>query len=147
LLHPPGLRRLQSVAFRLAWEWFGCKLGAAQEEVAQLPSATRTWFDHFALSPSAVPFDSNKDEIWLHLSLLESRRDAIAVVRRRLFPGRLPAAVDSVYVPDVAMNWRRRIRKQFRWIYYAGSRFGHHAMALPRVAASGLQWWWRSTTK
>jgi Uncharacterised nucleotidyltransferase len=145
-LHPPELRRLQAVAFRLAWEWFGVP-GPAEEEMSQLPSSTRAWFERFALSPAAAPFDSNKDELWLHLSLLESRRDAVAVACRRLFPGRLPPAVDSVYVPDAEMNWRRSIRKQARWMAYAGSRLGHHATALPRVAASGLQWWWSKPTK
>jgi len=141
-LHSPGLRRLEAVAFRLVREWFGCALGPAQEEIAQLPAAARAWFDHFALSPACVPFDSNKDELWLHLSLLESRRDALAVARRRLFPPRLPPAVDAVFVPDAAMSWRRRVRKHLRWAAYFASRLGHHAMALPSVARSGARWWW-----
>src|ERR1017187_1783418 len=43
-LHPPALRRLQAVAFRLAWEWFGCALGPARDEIAQLPAAATAWF-------------------------------------------------------------------------------------------------------
>jgi hypothetical protein len=112
-------------------------LGPAQEDVARLPRATRTWFERFALSPAAVPFDSNKDELWLHLSLLQSRRDSVAVLRRRLFPARLPPAVDSVHVPDASMTWRRRIRKQARWMAYAASRVAHHAAALPSALRSG----------
>jgi hypothetical protein len=141
-LHPPQLRRLQSVAFRLAWEWFGCELGSAREKMAPLPAAVTSWFDRFALSPALAPFDSNKDELWLHLSLLESRRDALAVARRRLFPGRLPAPVDAVYVPDAGMNWRRRMRQQLRWASYLSSRLGRHTMALPSVMRSGVRWWW-----
>jgi hypothetical protein len=89
-----------------------------------------------------VPFDSNKDELWLHLSLLESRRDAVAVARRRLFPARLPPAVDAVYVPDAAMSWRRRARRQLRWTAYFASRLSRHAVALPSVVRSGARWWW-----
>jgi hypothetical protein len=140
-LHSPGLRRLEAVAFRLAWEWFGGALGPAEEEMAQLPAAVRAWFDRFALSPACVPFDSNKDELWLHLSLLESRRDAFAVARRRLFPARLPPAVDAVYVPDADMSWRRRVRKRLRWAAYSASRLAHHAMAMPSVVRSGARWW------
>jgi len=141
-LHPAGLRRLQAVAFRLATEWFGCATGPAQEEMAQLPQATRTWFDRFALAPALAPFDANKDELWLHLSLLQSRADALAVTRRRLFPSRLPAAVDAVYVPNADMNWRRRATRKFRWIGYAASRLARHAAALPSVMRSGARWWW-----
>src|SRR5581483_5584577 len=105
LLHPPRLRMLQAVSFRLAAEWFGCALGPAEAEIAQMPARAKAWFERFALSPAATEFDSNKDELWLHLALLESRRDAIAVSRRRLFPSRLPAAVDGVYVPNAQMTW------------------------------------------
>lgn len=141
-LYPPELRRLQAVSFGLAREWFGCAMGPVREDVAQLPSATRAWFERFALSPAAAPFDSNKDELWLHLSLLGSRRDAMAVARRRLLPGRLPAAVDSVYVPDAEMNWRRRATRRIRWVKYVASRMAHHAIALPSAARSGAYWWW-----
>jgi len=41
-LHSPPLRRLQAVAFRLAAEWFGCRIAHTLErEMAGLPSATR----------------------------------------------------------------------------------------------------------
>jgi hypothetical protein len=145
--HPPALRRLQAVAFRLAEAWFGCALGAAQEEIEQLPAATAAWFDGFALSPAAAPFDSNKDELWLHLSLLASRRDSLAVARRRLFPGRLPAEVDAVYVPREQMSWRRRALRRFRWGAYLASRLSRHVLALPSVARSGALWWWRARNR
>jgi hypothetical protein len=100
------------------------------------------WFDRFALSPAVVPFDSNKDELWLHLSLLESRRDGCAVARRRLLPARLPARVGAVYVRDAEMNWRRRMIERLRWAAYLASRVVHHAAALPSVARSGARGWW-----
>ena len=137
-LHPPGLRRLQAVAFRLSREWFGCPAGPVE-----LPAAVRAWFHRFALSPAAVPFDSNKDELYLHFSLLSSRRDALAVARRRLLPRSLPAAVDSAYVPDAAMTPAIQLRKRVRWLAYTVRRVMHHVAALPRVLRSGALWWWQ----
>ena len=75
-LHSPSFRRLQAVAFRLAVEWFGCALShVAQQEVDQLPGATRAWFDQFGTSTADRLFSASKPELWLHVSLLDSRRD------------------------------------------------------------------------
>lgn len=139
--HSPELRLLEAVIFRLATAWFGgAPNAAAEEEVAQLPGATRAWFDQFALSPAAGLFRSNKDELWLHLSLLKSRRDAWKVTRRRLFPERLPGPVDAVHIPDSQMRWRRRIVKRLRWLGFLASRLRHHLTSLPRLLLSGIRW-------
>jgi MFS family permease len=144
-LHPPELRRLEAVSFRLAQEWFGCKLSpAAQEEAERLPAATQAWFEEFATSPAGRLFHSRKDELWLHLSLLESRRDALSVVRRRLLPLRLPGPVDAIYIPESEMNWHRRALKGLRWAAYSAKRLRHHAASLPYTARSGVRWWWRT---
>jgi predicted MFS family arabinose efflux permease len=145
--HSPALRRLEAVSFHLAQSWFGgqaCE--RAQEEVAALPEMTKAWFDSFALSPVTGLYGSNKDELWLHLSLLESRRDVISVARRRLLPGRLPGPVDAVYIPEREMTWRRQALKQARYAAYMASRFRHHVFALPRAGGVGARWWWRANT-
>ena len=143
-LHAPELRRLQAVAFRLAVEWFGgCVPEAVAEEWEKLPPSTSAWFDEYALSPATVEFSPNKDELWLHLSLLASRRDRWAVARRRLVPERLPGPVDAVYVPDSEMNWRLRARKRFRYAVYCAGRVRHHLLTLPRTAVTGWRLWRR----
>jgi hypothetical protein len=144
-LHPPELRRLEAVGFRLASEWFGCRPGAAaQEEMERLPAATQAWFEEFATSPAGHLFHSRKDELWLHMSLLGSGRDAWSVARRRLLPGRLPGQVDAIYIPNSEMSWRRRVLKQVRYAAYLVRRLRRHAVALPSVASSGVRWWWRT---
>jgi hypothetical protein len=144
-LHSPELRRLEAVAFRLAAEWFGCRTGpAAQEEMERLPAATQAWFEEFATSPAGHRFHSRKDELWLHVSLLGSRRDAWSVASRRLFPGRLPGQVDAIYLPKGEMNWRRRALKQMRYAAYVATRLRRHAAALPSACRSGVRWWWRT---
>jgi MFS family permease len=143
-LHSPELRRLEAVAFRLAAEWFGCRtIAVAQQEMDRLPAATQAWFDEFATSPAGHRFHSRKDELWLHLSLLDSPKDAWSVARRRLFPGRLPGQVDAIYIPQSEMNWRRRLLKRMRYAAYLSVRLRRHVAALPSAGRSGVRWWWR----
>jgi len=144
-LHSEPLRRLQAVSFQLAREWFGCEAGpTAQEEIDRLPAATRSWFETFRWSPLTAPFRSNKHEIWLHWSLLDSAAARWSVARHRLFPARLPGPVDAVYLPASRIGWRRRALKRVRYCGYLLSRAWHHAAALPRTAAAGALWWMRS---
>ena len=144
-LHAPGLRRLQSVACLLAERWFGCELPrAVREEASRLPEGAQRWFREFALSPAVQPFRINKDELWLHLSLLDSAGARWRVARRRLFPMQMPGPVDAIYVPDREMTWRRRLRKRLLYAAHLVARFGYHAAALPQVAASGMRWRWEA---
>jgi len=140
--HAPGLRRLEAVGFQLARCWFGCGLSdAAQQEIDTLPAASQAWFKEFATSPAFGQFHPNKDELWLHLSLIDSRADAWQVARRRLFPMRIPGPVSAVCIPAGAMTLRRRASQQARRAVYAAGRIRHHALALPRVVVSGARWW------
>jgi hypothetical protein len=133
-LHAPPLRRLQAVVFALAEAWFGCSLGPeSRDETARLPAPTRAWFDEFARSPAVRPFRPNKDELWLHLSLLESRRDKLAVARRRLLPGNLPP-------PARATESKSRHAVYAAWF---ASRLRHHLVSLASIVASGWRWWRR----
>jgi MFS family permease len=144
-MHSAEFRRLQAVTFRLAAEWFGCALHPiALEETERLPESTRLWFSEYAASPVTRLYVSSKDEIWLHLSLLDSWRDALRVARRRLLPGRLPGPVDAVHIPDNQMNWRRRVTERMRYAAYVGVRARHHAAALPGALAGGVRWWWKT---
>jgi predicted MFS family arabinose efflux permease len=144
-LHDPQLRRLQAAMFLLARAWFGCETGpAVDEEIERLPAATRQWFDEFAFSPARQIFHPAKDELWLHLSLVQSRLDGLAVARRRLLPLSLPGPVDAVHVPSAEMNARRRLLRRARWVRHTLRRTAHHAGALLPAAASGTRWWWKT---
>jgi len=144
-LHPPELRRLQAVVFRLAQEWFGCRMGpVASEEAEQLPAATQAWFAEFALSPATSAFHPNKDELWLHLSLLNSTLDRLRVAWRRLLPGNLPPLGGTGHVLESERTWKRLVREWARWGMYFVSRLRHHALSLPRTAVSGARWWWKT---
>ena len=134
-LQSDTLRRLETVSFLLAESWFGCRLAeAVQEEAGRLPAATRMWFEEFGTSPAVQRFRANKDELWLHLSLLESRRDAWRVARRRLIPSNLPPPA------------RATSTASSRAVYAAwfAARLRHHAVSLVTTVTSGVRWWWRS---
>ena len=118
-LHDPRMRRLEAVVFALAREWFGGRAAEqVEEEIESLPEKTRMWLAHSALSPALGEFHANKDELWLHFSLLDSRADCLRVARRRLFP---------------AAPWPRQRAIALR-------RLRHHAVSLPRAAFTALRW-------
>jgi hypothetical protein len=86
-LHPPELRTIEAIAFRFAAEWFGCPL---LEEATRLPEKVERWFERHAASPITAHFQPNKDELALNLCLVESVAAKARIVRRRLFPAKLP---------------------------------------------------------
>jgi len=109
-----------------------------------LPRQVQDWFGRPTDWPPASPFRAAKDELELHLSLLDSRQDGWPIIRRRLFPARLPGAVDAVYIPEDQLTWRRRLRKHGRYAMHLGSRLRRHLAALPAAAASCVRWWRRT---
>lgn len=136
-LHSPELRRLEAAMFLLAAEWFGCSISpAATEEIDRLPAATRAWFGSSSETPAVAMFHATKHELWLHLSLLDSRRDRLTVLRRRLLPTTMPGPIDAVHIPECELVWRRRALKQIRYAAYVAGRARHHAASLARLIAS-----------
>ena len=144
-LHAPELRRLEAIAFRLAREWFGCALGPVpEEEVSRLPARVEAWFEAFAFAPLEAWFHPNKDELWLHLALLDSARDKLAVVRRRLLPA-LPGPVDAVCIPKAQLTLGRRTLKYARTARFLAGRAVFHTRAFAALLGSGVRWRMRSS--
>jgi Uncharacterised nucleotidyltransferase len=140
-LHPESLRRLEAICFGIAQAWFDCTLpDVAHAELERLPEPVTRWLRHYARSPLTGLFRPNKDELWLHLSLLDSMSAKVAVLRRRLIPLQPPGPVDAVYLPDHAIDWRIRIRMKWRYTRFAFSRFAHHVRALLPTLRSGVVW-------
>lgn len=122
--HSPQMRRLEAVVFRLAEAWFGCCVAAkVREEMESLPAGAERWFREYALSPAIAEFRPNKDELWLHFSLLDSRLDCWRVAQRRLLPTNLP--------PRLGLYALRRLR--------------HHVVSLPRALATVTRWNWNGS--
>jgi hypothetical protein len=137
--HEPSLRRVEAICFALAQRWFACGIPeAAAEEIASLPLEVTRWLEMHALSPlMARP---NKDEMWLHWSLLDSPGTRWSMLRRRLLPITPPGPVDSVHVRESDLTWRLKVRRKWRYANYAASRVRHHVGTLPGIALSAMRW-------
>ena len=96
------------------------------------------WFTEFGDSPIASLFHPNKDEIWLHLSLLQSAPDRFAVFLRKLVPQTMPGPVDAVHLPDSQITWKIRIRKKWRYLLYFCSRSLRHVGSSSRHSRVGF---------
>lgn len=137
--HHPSLRRLEAICFRLAHHWFDCRLPSIVcQEIEALPPDVSRWLDASPFSP-LLPHP-NKDELWLHWSLIESPRARWSMLRRRLLPPVPEGPVDAVHLPEGQITLRIAIRRRWRYIRYAASRAAHHASALPSVLTGAVQW-------
>ena len=144
--HHESLRMLEGIVFALAFDWFGCSVSSAvEQQIAALPEGAKRWVAERGVAPIQAAFRPNKDELWLHLSLLQSRREKAAVIRRRLFPLRMPGQIDAIHIPDDQMTPRLRLRRQARYCRHVAGRFWHHACVLVPTLWSGVRWWWRSS--
>jgi MFS family permease len=140
-LHPDPLRRLEAVSFRLAAEWFGCGLAPiAREQIEKLDGSIPLWFEKYSTAPARSWFQPNKDELFLHLAMLESARDRRRVLIRKVFPSALPGPRGAVHVPDeqitVGLRWRQRVE----YAAYVVKRAMYHARSLPVVMWRLCQW-------
>jgi len=139
-LHPAGLRRLESIVFRLVAEWFACDLPSC---VTASPSPADAdvdlWIERYAWSPVEAIFRPKKDEIWLQLCLVESFRARLAVLRRRVLPLRLLPS-PPVGAPRTAHAAAAHAKFALR---FAAVRCAHHSRALLPVLAGGARWQWR----
>ncbi|HLH00017.1 MAG TPA: nucleotidyltransferase family protein [Bryobacteraceae bacterium] len=140
-LHDPFLRRLEATCFALSERWFRCGMpAAALDEIERLAAELKRWLDLYSWSPLSSPFRPNKDELWLHWSLLDCGRSRMRVLARRLLPRGLPGAVDTVTVPREQLTWSVRWRARCRYMGYLASRVLHHARALLPTVRSAIRW-------
>ncbi len=139
--HSDSLRRVQAICAGLARAWFACRLSEPiQEEVERLPVPVQRWLTEYALCPLASLFQPNKDELWLHLSLLDSPRAKAAILQRRLFPILLPGAIGARHVAGADLTLTIRLRSAGRYGAFLLQRFTHHALAFPSVLAGAVRW-------
>jgi hypothetical protein len=139
--HPDSLHRLEAIVFKLAAEWFGCRLAPeAAETVDQLPGDVRLWMEHYPLSPVEALFHPNKDEIWLQLSLVESFGEKLAVFRRRILPMRAPPTFRQG-----KSNARAAMAQIGRMLRFTVIRSVRHLCAFFPTLWGGVRWHWRRT--
>lgn len=144
-LHPPSTRRLECVAFLLAKQWFACRVPhPVEDSIDQLSPSIHRWFEIYGWSPIESMFEPNKDELWLHMALLDSTFDRFDVMRRRLIPMSPPGPVDAIYTPSDQLTLGRRITRTARNFAYAASRAVHHFRLFIPTVWQGIRWWFHS---
>ena len=131
-----AFRQLQTVTFRLARKWFGCRV----PESPGLPEAVERWFDVYAAEPGdPLPFP-NKSEVWLHAALVPARADALHVIRRKLLPIRKRRLIE----PPRSTPRESSLKRSLRRSKFVAGRAAHHVRTLPVASMQGFAWWLRS---
>ena len=99
-VHDYGNPVLEGIAFRLAAEWFGPKMHPLPlSAIDQLSVPVDRWFKLFSLSPLRAIEYPNKDELLLHLSLVQNPKRRVFIAYRRLLPLQIPK-VTAIPAPD-----------------------------------------------
>jgi hypothetical protein len=143
-LHDIPLRSLEVIAFWLAQKWFSCDvspvLAAEMLRIQPLPDA---WLEKVSMSPLTGMFRPNKDGVWLHHSLVSSKKDKRAVLRNGLMPTRIPA----LNAPGQNTNKSRRIRRfwpkqpHLKYIIHIIFRIAFHIQLLTPALLRGIKLW------
>lgn len=130
-LYAPSVLNTQVIVFLLVHSWFECKLPpliAARSR--ELSYSAILWIQRFGFSPIANLFVPNKDELWLNLCLLDSRRDKLRLALRRLFP------LNPV---GLAIN---PVRTDTNLLVFILRRALHHGRVLLPACWSAIRWQW-----
>ena len=137
--HSENSSTVETVAFRFATEWFGCSTHpVVDEEMKRLPVRVARWFELFSHSPLDTE-RPNKDELFLHLSLLDNARDRRSVMVRRLLPRRPKKYVEPGPL-DAERSLRAVISGKLRDASFLGSRTAYHARTSANLMASLYRW-------
>src|SRR5262249_36056439 len=124
-LHHDSLRSLETVCFRLAKEWFACRLPEeVEKETWSLPAGVKQWFQTYADSPLKALVRPNKDALGLHRSLLESPSDRRSILWKSLLPAPMRPG-------EPMKRWTPRTYSIF--FLHVISRVPHHLRLFPRT--------------
>ena len=143
-LHDDSLRAIEAIAFWLARDWFKCDVSVLVEaEIAQMSSWLKQWLLSFSKSPLTGMFRANKDAVWLHLCLVESKWKKLTVLRDALLPMRFPA----LNAPGQNTTKLRRVRKfwptqpHLRYVLHIAFRIGYHTQLIFPSFYRGAKFW------
>ncbi len=138
-------RALQSVAFRLAHTWFRCRTSeAVLDELHHQPELVQQWFEVHGREPSRGPLFAAKSEVWLHVSLLDSRDAAVHIVRRKLLPAQKRKQHHLPHVGETNDSLKLKLERNAQHLRFVARRAAYHLRTLPVAAIQGAAWWLRS---
>jgi Uncharacterised nucleotidyltransferase len=138
---PPEHRLVEAIAFRLAREWFRCHLHPdVCRQLEQLPPSVDRWFHLFGLAPATGVTRPNKDELWLHLCLIENPSARRRIAIRRLFPGRRQRVTLDPHL-KTERSFVLTVRRNLYAAWFLTSRALHHCRTFVPLLRSGFRWW------
>ena len=130
-----------AIAFRLSHEWFGCRMHPG---IAVVPGALAGWVDRwfrlFAFSPALAIARPNKDELWLHLSLVDDPAVRRRIILRRLLPLRRQRVMLDPHLPKQTQSAVLSIRRALFQATFLARRAGHHALTIGPLLRGALRW-------
>ena len=142
--HDIGLvscRTVEGIAFRLASEWFHCRLHpAARNAIGQLPSPVQRWFSLFAGSPARAIDNPDKNELWLHFCLANGMKQRRRIALRRFFPVRAGRVTLNPHSPAAAPDLKLRIRRAAFEASFLAKRLLHHFRTLAPTIRGAYIW-------
>jgi len=134
-------RLVEAIAFRLAAEWFHCRLHpVARRTMEQMPAGAERWFRLFAFSPALNTTKPNKDELWLHLCLVEDPLVRRRIAVRRVLPKKRARVVMDAQTPKGEGGALLCIRRILYEADFLSRRAWHHARTLLPLLRSGMRW-------
>ena len=104
----------------------------------RMPARIARWFDLFSHSPLDLE-RPNKDELFLHLSLLDNPQDRRSVMVRRLLP-QPPKKYTESGPADAKRSLRAAMTGRLRNASFFGSRAAHHARTTANLISSLYRW-------
>lgn len=129
-------RTIEGIAFRLARDWFHCRMhSAAAEAAGHLPASVERWFALFGGGSRSA-----KNELWLHLSLIGNRGDRLRIARRRIFPTARSRVVRDAYLPEANIGRRTRVSRLAYEALFLAKRAAHHVKSLGPLLLGGWAW-------
>ena len=142
-LHDASLRRLEAICFALAQRWFDCRMpAAAREEIERLPAPSEALAGGVCAGRrSPARFHPNKDELWLHWSLLDSASasvDGAAAQAAARTTARLRGQHRTFRIAQ--LPGACVLRGYWRSLQYAAARLSHHVRAVPATIGSAVRW-------
>jgi len=143
-LHDRPLRQWEAIAFRLAVQCFACDVAPeVADHMKQLPGFIDKWIVHYADSFLNPRENLTKDALWLHLALIDSARDKLAVGLRVLVPMKLQTDPEMIAITDDGAVLKSTFfQRLLRRAAYGTSRLPLHAGLLPITLWHGLRLWW-----
>jgi hypothetical protein len=130
---------LEAVGFRFACAWFGCNTHPiVDEQMKRLPARIARWFDLFSHSPLDLE-RPNKDELFLHLSLLHNPNDRRSVIVRRLLP-QTPKKYVEPGRADTERSLRAMVNGKLRDASFFSARLVHHVRTAANLIRSLYRW-------